>query len=267
MASAYKKRRARRLLGLCALLIAALLAYSTWRLAAILRAEAESAAYYDGLRAGETAVRIEAGPGAETDAQPGAEPGGGGASEKDFAALRAVNPDVVGWLTCPGTVIDYPVVQGDDNIYYLTRLFNGETNKAGTLFLDCHNAPDFMDGNSVIYGHHMKNGSMLAGIVGYKEQAYYDAHPAMELFTPAGDYLVELFSGYVARDEAVLTAPHFADDAAFGECIAEANAASTFKCAVDVQPSDRILTLVTCTYEVENARYVLHGRVVFAGAD
>ena len=72
----------------------------------------------------------------------------------DFDALAAINPHVVGWLYGEDTSIHYPVVQGEDNDYYLSHLFDGTTNPNGCLFLDCRGASDFSDNNSIIYGHY-----------------------------------------------------------------------------------------------------------------
>lgn len=72
----------------------------------------------------------------------------------DFAALTEINPDIVAWIYIEGTEINYPVVQGIDNQYYLKHLFNGKWNSSGCIFLDSRNTPDFSDRRSIIYGHH-----------------------------------------------------------------------------------------------------------------
>jgi len=86
----------------------------------------------------------------------------------DFDALKAINPDIVGWLYCAGTPINYPLVQGSDNDYYLHHLYNRKPNKSGCLFIDFANVPDFTDHNTVIYGHNMKSGAMFAVLEKYK---------------------------------------------------------------------------------------------------
>lgn len=186
------------------------------------------------------------------------------ANMPDFAALRAINPDIAGWLECPGTVLNYPVVQGTDNSYYLKHLFNRDTNAYGAPFVDCANAPGFTDENTIIYGHHMKNGSMFASLVNYKQQAYYDAHPVLYLSTPDGVYRVELFAGYVTSgraDNPVYTR-NFGDKALFLHFLMDAKAKSDFAADVRVTAEDRILTLSTCTYEYDEARYVVLGKLV-----
>lgn len=79
----------------------------------------------------------------------------------DFAALENINSDCVAWIRIDETEIDYPVVQGHDNSFYLKHLFDGEWNGAGCIFLDSRVEPDLSDRHSVLYGHHMKNGTMF----------------------------------------------------------------------------------------------------------
>ena len=77
--------------------------------------------------------------------------------EVDFVVLRETNPDIVAWIYIEGTKINYPIVQGEDNRYYLKHLFSGEWNGSGCIFLDFRNDASFADRHSIIYGHHMKN--------------------------------------------------------------------------------------------------------------
>ena len=116
----------------------------------------------------------------------------------DFDGLSEVNPQVVGWIFGPDTVISYPIVQGEDNTYYLHRLFTGESNGSGCIFLDAACAGDFSGDHSIIYGHHMKNGTMFASLGEYASQDYYESHPYFQLSTPQGDWRGDGFSAYVA---------------------------------------------------------------------
>ncbi|MCH5304082.1 MAG: class B sortase [Ruminococcus sp.] len=177
-----------------------------------------------------------------------------------FDELSAVNSDIVSWIRLNGSVIDYPVAQCGDNDYYLNHLFNKQVNSSGCIFLDCRNNPDFSDRNSVIYGHHMKNGSMFSAITKYKEQAFYDKHPEFQLYTPTANYKVKIFAGYVAdlKDEAWNT--EF-DDVEFSEWIEKRIQKSLFKSKLKPSAEDRIVTLSTCSYEFENARFVIFGVV------
>ena len=89
----------------------------------------------------------------------------------NFKALRKQNKDVKAWLYSEGTVINYPVVQGDDNSYYLYRMVNGEWNGKGSLFIDYRVEKPFRDFNTIIYGHRMKDGSMFHSLIEYEDKA------------------------------------------------------------------------------------------------
>lgn len=178
----------------------------------------------------------------------------------DFYTLQSINPDIVGWILIEGTEINYPIVQGTDNSYYLSHLFNGEQNSSGCVFLDNRNSPDFSDTNSVVYGHHMKNGTMFSGLDNFKHQSYYDEHRIAYLLTPEKNFKVEFFAGYVANVEDDAWNMNFTASG-FEDWCARVIVKSCF--AGDIIPSsnDRIITLTTCSYEFKNARFVLHGVV------
>lgn len=180
----------------------------------------------------------------------------------DFASLQAINPEIVAWLSIGGTNIDYPVAQHSDNDYYLHHLFTGEWNSSGCLFMDCNNQPDFSDSHTIVYGHHMDNGSMFQNLMGYKDQSFYDGHPTAQLFMPGGACTVEFFAGYVTSVDGDAWKLNFASDAEFGEWIENAKEKSLFESSVTPTAADRIVTLSTCSYEFYNARFVLHGRLI-----
>lgn len=182
----------------------------------------------------------------------------------DFKQLQADYPDIVAWLYCPETAINYPVCQYDDNAYYLNRLPNGQYNSGGTLFVDCLNQKNFADPNTIIYGHHMNDGSMFAKLVDYAYQDYYDKHPVMYLNTPKYNYRIELFAGYVTSADALDTTYRisFTDDNEYNNVIDQIIAQSKFTSDVKPEPGDKILTLSTCTYEYDNARFVVQGKMV-----
>lgn len=182
--------------------------------------------------------------------------------EVDFEKLTELNGDIIGWLYSEDTVISLPVVQSSDNAYYLRRLIDGKYNRNGTLFLDYRIQSDFSGKNSVIYGHNMKNESMFGTLPKYKKQDYYDKHPVMYYLTPDQNYRIELFAGYTTNALSDTYTFSFENEDSFNEYIEAAIGKSTFKSDVTVAPEDRILTLSTCTYEFDIARYVLMGKLV-----
>ena len=179
----------------------------------------------------------------------------------DFDALREINPDVVGWILSEGNAISYPVVQGEDNDYYLTHLFDGEQNKLGSVFMDFRSSGDFSDSNTVLYGHNMRDGSMFSALTNYADQSYYDRFPAMTLYTPEGNYTVELFAGILTDGQSGLICRTFGGDGEFQEYVDALKESSTFSCDVSVVPGDRIVTLCTCSYAYDDARYLLFGKL------
>ena len=179
----------------------------------------------------------------------------------DWKALKKVNPDVQGWLYQKGTVINYPVVQGTDNDTYLHTRFDKQWSGGGTLFVDCRMEKDFKGFNSIIYGHHMKDDSMLATLVGYKEQSYYEEHPTLNLYTPYGDYTVEVFSGVIVSGAKDFLEFNFDDEAAFEAYWQPFIENSTFECDIVPKLGDRLISFITCTYEFDDARYIVCGRL------
>ncbi|MBQ6622205.1 MAG: class B sortase [Mogibacterium sp.] len=180
----------------------------------------------------------------------------------DFDELLKINPDVQGWLYQKDTVINYPVVQGRDNEQYLHTLVDGTWGGGGTLFVDFRNQPDFQDFNSIIYGHHMKDGSMFRCLRGYtKEKNYYSSHKQLELITPNAKYHLLVFSAYITPADSELAYKLFFDsDAEKRDYLDQTFAASQITTDLsrdDVDVSDKIITLSTCAYDYEEARYVV----------
>ncbi len=190
---------------------------------------------------------------------PPEEPQGPAWPQVDFEALRAINSDIVGWLTIEGTGVNYPVVQTGDNDYYLKHLFSGEVNRAGCIFLDSRNSGDFSDPNSVVYGHQLKNGTMFSELLGYKKQDFYDAHPTALLLTPEQNYEVRFFSGYVSAVDGFAWNLDFSDGDTFIDWLGRTRRKSLFSSDFFPTGSDRVITLSTCSYEFNNARFVLVG--------
>ena len=179
----------------------------------------------------------------------------------DFDALKSINSDIVGWIYMEGSEINYPIVQSEDNSYYLKHLFDRSSNSSGCIFLDCRNTSNFTDRHSIIYGHHMKNGTMFSGLDSYKSQEYYDAHPQMLLMTPEQNYVIEIFAGYVASVSDDAWQLSFESEEDFVDWIGRAIDRSCFASGMTPADNDRIITLSTCSYEFDNARFVLLGIV------
>lgn len=253
-----KKSRLRRILQILTALCAAGVLCSAFVLISDSREYAEGNAAYRQVRRIRESRESAAGRagGGLTEKKPRAQ------SERvNFPALKKINPEAVAWLTAKGTKIDYPVVLGEDNSYYLRHLFTGRRNKLGAIFMDCRNHGDFSDKNTVLYGHNMKDGSMFASLTKYRRQSYYDRFPAMELDTPGGDFQIVLFAGIVVDGSRESVRFSFQDARDFQRYIDSLKKASSFKSHTAVAAGDRIITLCTCSYEFKNARYALFGKL------
>lgn len=177
----------------------------------------------------------------------------------DFAGLKEINDDCVAWIYIEDTAINYPVVQGTDNSYYLKHLIDGKWNSAGCIFLDSRVDSNLSDRHSIIYGHHMKNGTMFSGLTKYKKQDYYEAHSEGLLITPERTYRIEFFAGYVANVNDSAWDIGFESDEDYEAWLQQAKDRSIFKSPLSPAVTDRVLTLSTCSYEFDNARFVLLG--------
>lgn len=177
----------------------------------------------------------------------------------DFAVLQAQNPDIVGWIYSEGTVINYPVLQGEDNQQYLRRLYDGTKSTLGSIFLDFRNLSDFSDLNSLVYGHNIRSGQMFASLSDYRDQSYYEEHPVIWLLTPDKDYRIDLLAGLVVpSDSEVYEIYSYPEELLAG--LEYVCSESTFDPGVvDLEAVERIVTLSTCSYDYNDARYVVIG--------
>ena len=183
-------------------------------------------------------------------------------SEIEPQRLRAMNEDYLFWLYAPDSPIDYPVVQGTDNAYYLHRLFDGEINSAGTLFADYRNLPTLEDPNTLVYGHHMRNDSMFGSLDWYEKQEYYESHPYMLLVGEDEIDLIELFAGYTTKSDDECYDIAISDEKDLLEFTETAKRKSDFISDTEIMKNDRLITLSTCAYAFQNARYIVIGRLL-----
>ena len=186
----------------------------------------------------------------------------GAPSEIDFDALRKTCPDIVGWLRIDDTVIDYPIVQGEDNDFYLYHLADGTPNRNGSIMMDQANDGLFGNAVNILHGHHMRSGSMFGRLADYKEEAYYQAHSIIRLYTPGGDYDVAVFAAYTVDGYTYGYPTAFADEAEFDVFIRRAVSATPYETDVTVSYGDRLLMLSTCAYSYEGARFVVLGKII-----
>ncbi len=182
----------------------------------------------------------------------------------DFTKLKAINKNCVAWIYAEGTPINYPIVKTEgyeEYDHYLTHTFTGIENKAGTIFTDYRNAKEQRYFNLITYGHSMKNGSMYAYLLRYKNQSFYDEHPFMWLYTDDGGiYKIELISGREVHENSE-DYIMYSDKEKFDAYLKNSVDSSHFKTKFDVSAVEQIITLSTCSYGGDNMRYVVLGNI------
>ena len=183
-------------------------------------------------------------------------------SEIDFETIWQTCPDVVGWITIEGTLIDYPIVQGEDNDFYLSHLPNKTRNEAGSIMMDKANAADFSDDVSILHGHHMRSGSMFGNLELFEKEAYYKEHPMMRLYTPQGDYDVAIFAAYSVDGSTFGYPTNFITEDEFKAFYQRANTRTPYRTGVEVVYGDRMLMLSTCAYAYEYERFLVVGKIL-----
>lgn len=184
----------------------------------------------------------------------------------DWDALKAINPDTVGWIYIPGTVVNYPIVQAADDEKYLTHDFKGSEGwiaTFGAIFLAAENSSDFSDPNNIIYGHHLNDGSMFACVADFSDAAQFNDHRTVYILTPEGNYELSTFAlVHVAADDP-LAQMRFADEderVAYVQDKIDRSVvpASDIPAASDIKHT---FALATCDNLPSDGRYVLYSYV------
>ena len=178
----------------------------------------------------------------------------------NLEALREVNPDVIGWILIPDTKINYPILQGSDNDYYLKHTWDGKRYAVGSIFMEHLNHSDFTDFNTIIYGHNMNDGSMFAGIREYRNLEYWEKHPYIYIRNDQGSYRYEIFSSYLAKVGSHTYAIDFSKEESRYAFVNNAIVDSVIETGVEPDSTDRILTLSTCKGG-STTRWVVHARL------
>lgn len=180
-------------------------------------------------------------------------------TDNDFLPLFRINPDTIGWLKIGDTRIDYPIVKGVDNDFYLDHGFDKAPNVAGAVFMDTRNIGDGTDRHTLIYGHRMKDGSMFRDLEKYQDADFYHEHLEFELQTLHGTRRYRVFSTYVTDTDFLFIKTRFEDNA-FPVFLKEIQQKSLFPAeeAGMLHENSKILTLATCSLAFADARFVVH---------
>lgn len=180
-----------------------------------------------------------------------------------FSELMKINSDVCGWLTIDDTHIDYPIVQGEDDMEYINKDVYGNFTLSGSIFLNSENASDFSDSYTLIYGHHMENGAMFGDVGKFVDSAYFDTHKTGTLFTNNSEvYEVEIFA-CVETDayDVMIYYPTYYEQGNIQELLEYIEENAVAYRNINVKSSDCIIGLSTCDESSTNGRIVLFGKL------
>lgn len=185
----------------------------------------------------------------------------------EYEVLYKRNHHLFGWLDIPGTTVNYPVMHVPNQPeYYLHRAFDGSYSYSGVPFLagEC-----FIGcGNYIVYGHHMKNGTMFAGMLSYTEEAFWREHPTIRfdtLYASESYEVIAVFYGkvYPADEPDVFRYYAYADltdPEVFAAYIEQVKAAALYDTGISAEYGDQLLTLSTCSYHTADGRFIVVAR-------
>lgn len=224
-----------------------------------LEADGAQAAQIAGLTDGETASQAPTPPSQASSA--GAEPLPEEAvplAAVDLAALRSVNGDVVGWIAIPGTRLSYPLLQGENNQYYLSRSWKREASSGGAVFLESANSREMTDFHTIVYAHQMRNDSMFGILSNYKDLDFFRVHPSVYLVLDGGIYRYDIFSAQKAGIKSIVYRLDLEESRKEEEFLQYCLDNSVIDTGVAPEAQGRILTLSTCAGSDRSNRWVVH---------
>ena len=178
-----------------------------------------------------------------------------------YNKLIADNEDYRCWLKMDNTKIDYPVVQSNDNSYYLDRDFNKNYLAAGSIFMDFRNDFD-SDKSVVIYGHNMRNNTMFGELDNFKRESFFKENNKFKIEYKDKTYTYEVFSVYIGDASENFVEVSFDSDEEYIDYLSRIKSKSLFKSDIEVSNKDKIVTLYTCSYEFDGARTVVNGKLI-----
>lgn len=179
----------------------------------------------------------------------------------NFEYLKSINSDIVGWIVMKGTQVNYAVVQGNNNSYYLNHSYDRKYSSYGSIFLDYSSSEDFSDRNSFVYGHHTRNGSMFGEVKKYMDYNFYVEYPSFYLYTPGGNYKADIFSAYTADALSDSYNQSFLTVEEYKIYIDMVKSKSRYITNVTIDyENDKIISLYSCSQEngSRDDRYFIH---------
>lgn len=225
-------------------------------------AASDSAVHY-------TDEKISPAPSAPSDETSGnSEPESGRKSAlSGYENLLKINPQVLGWIAIPGTQLSYPLLQGDDNDFYLHHDIYGQENRYGAIFADCKADLYGGESNIIIYGHHMRNGSMFGSLKEYDNRSYYEEHPSFFLYLPEDEREYEIIAvlknDIFSREKEPFQYYDYErieTKEMFDEYCQGIKNYSLYDTELTAEYGDELVTLCTCSYSGKDQRLLIVGR-------
>ena len=182
--------------------------------------------------------------------------------------LQKQNSDIVGWVELEGTNISYPVMQGEDNEFYMKHNYLKEENTYGSLFLDKDYDWNNKSSNLLIYGHNMQDGTMFHDLLNYADEQYYKKHPTVRFTTAEEDAQYDIISAFRSRvyyksEKNVFRYYYFVNpknEEEYNEFVENAKKSSLYDAGKTAEYGDNLITLSTCAYHTEDGRFAVVAR-------
>ena len=182
--------------------------------------------------------------------------------------LQEQNTDIVGWLEIENTNINYPILQGIDNSYYMTHNYKKENSKNGSIFLDANYNWNIPSNNLLIYGHNLGNGMMFQELLKYEKESFYQEHPVIRFTTAEEDAEYEIISVFKSRvyhksEKNVFRYYFFLNNESeeeYNQFVKNAKNVSLYSIDATASYGDQLITLSTCSYYIEDGRFAVVGR-------
>lgn len=191
-------------------------------------------------------------------------PSADGEDGPTFEELLKINPDVCAWITMDGTKIDYPVLQGENNLSYINKDVYGKFALAGSIFLDCRNQKDFSDPYNLLYGHHMSESHMFGDLDLYEKESFFRKNTTGTLLLPGKvyDLRVLAFIRVTASEEEIFNLDVFRNDSAGVARFTQQKAQLKNEELETIGPDDQLLALSTCSSDFTDARVIVLTKMI-----
>lgn len=185
-----------------------------------------------------------------------------GADNPTLKDLKKLNPDVKAWIQVSKTNIDYPVVQGQDDMEYINKNVYGEFELSGAIFLSCLNKDDFSDPYNLVYGHNMKNGGMFADVADFTNKEYFETHQKGKLYLTDATRKIRFFACMkVTAADAKIYHPDGYRKENLKDLLDYIQANAVQYRDVNVADENSLIALSTCSEAETNGRVVLIGKL------